>query len=44
MKNKLKSLLIIFSLFSLQMTAQEKKTLSLMKRSTWVFKTANIKN
>ena len=29
MKNKLKSLLIIFSLFSLQMTAQEKKTLSL---------------
>src|SRR6187399_2472903 len=29
MKNKLKSLLVIFSLFSLQMTAQEKKTLSL---------------
>ena len=29
MKNKLKSLLIIFSLFSLQMIAQEKKTLSL---------------
>jgi outer membrane protein TolC len=29
MKNKLKSLLIIFSLFSLQMTAQEKKTLGL---------------
>jgi len=29
MKNKLKSLLIIFSLFSLHMTAQEKKTLSL---------------
>src|SRR6187200_2372911 len=29
MKNKLKSLLIIFSLFSLQMAAQEKKTLSL---------------
>jgi outer membrane protein TolC len=29
MKNKLKSLLIICSLFSLQMTAQEKKTLSL---------------
>lgn len=29
MKNKLKSLLIIFSLFSLQMTAQEKKTLTL---------------
>ena len=29
MKNKLKSLLIIFSFFSLQMTAQEKKTLSL---------------
>src|SRR5436190_24172172 len=29
MKNKLKSLLIIFSLCSLQMTAQEKKTLSL---------------
>jgi len=29
MKNKLKPLLIIFSLFSLQMTAQEKKTLSL---------------
>ncbi len=29
MKNKLKSLLIIFSLFSLQLTAQEKKTLSL---------------
>jgi len=29
MKNKLKSLLVIFSLFSLQMAAQEKKTLSL---------------
>ncbi len=29
MKNKLKSLLIIFPLFSLQMAAQEKKTLSL---------------
>ena len=29
MKNKLKSLLIIFSLFSLQMTAQEKKTINL---------------
>ena len=29
MKNKLKSLLIIFPLFSLQITAQEKKTLSL---------------
>jgi len=29
MKNKLQSLLIIFSFFSLQMTAQEKKTLSL---------------
>jgi outer membrane protein TolC len=29
MKNKLKPLLIIFSLFSLQMAAQEKKTLSL---------------
>src|SRR6187401_1189779 len=29
MKNKLKSLLIICSLFSLQMTAQKKKTLSL---------------
>jgi hypothetical protein len=29
MKNKIKVLLIICSLFSLQMTAQEKKTLSL---------------
>ena len=29
MKNKLKSLLVICSLFSLQMSAQEKKTLTL---------------